>query len=210
MAKKIQLTPRKSPVQARAHATVEVILEATVQVLVSQGLEKLTSARVAERAGLSVGTLYQYYPNKQALLSAVVVRHLDNVITDVETACFAQRNQSLASMAEAVTLAFVAAKLQKPDVSRALYALPSDDNTNSIVASATRRGQLAVSQMLASCTDARFDNLDLPASIFSGALIGPVQMMLTDAMPVASMAAFTQHLVQLSIGYLRQVSTPIE
>lgn len=210
MTKKVQLTPRKSPTQARAHATVEVILEATIQVLVAQGLEKLTSARVAERAGLSVGTLYQYYPNKQALLSAVVVRHLDNVITDVETACFAQRNQSLASMAEAVTLAFVAAKLQKPDVSRALYALPSDDNTNSIVASATRRGQLAVSQMLASCTDARFDNLDLPASIFSGALIGPVQMMLTDAMPVASMAAFTQHLVQLIIGYLRQVSTPIE
>ena len=50
--------------------TVEAISEATIQVLLAVGLDRLTTTRVAERAGVSVGTLYQYYPNKQALLYA--------------------------------------------------------------------------------------------------------------------------------------------
>jgi AcrR family transcriptional regulator len=55
--------PRKTPVQARSTVTVQAISEATIQVLLSHGAERLTTTRVAERAGVSVGTLYQYYPN---------------------------------------------------------------------------------------------------------------------------------------------------
>ena len=53
--------PRKTPVQARAAVTVEAISEATIQVLLSHGADRMTTTRVAERAGVSVGTLYQYY-----------------------------------------------------------------------------------------------------------------------------------------------------
>ena len=56
--------PRKSPVQARSAASVDAILKATIQVLLRVGKEKLTTTRVATRAGVSVGTLYQYFPNK--------------------------------------------------------------------------------------------------------------------------------------------------
>ena len=62
------LDPRKSPVQARSTASVEAILDATIQVLLAVGIERLTTTRVALRAGVSVGTLYQYFPNKSALL----------------------------------------------------------------------------------------------------------------------------------------------
>src|SRR5579862_5736285 len=62
--------PRKTPIQARSAVTVEAISEATIQVLLSHGTERLTTTRIAERAGVSVGTLYQYYPNKQSLLFA--------------------------------------------------------------------------------------------------------------------------------------------
>ena len=55
--------PRKSPVQARSTVTVEAIYEATIQVLLSDGLPRLTTTRVADRAGVSTGALYQYYPN---------------------------------------------------------------------------------------------------------------------------------------------------
>ena len=79
--------PRKTPVQARAGVTVEAICEATIQVLLSHGAERLTTTRVADRAGVSVGTLYQYYPNKQSLLYAVMEEHLDRVATAVEAAC---------------------------------------------------------------------------------------------------------------------------
>jgi hypothetical protein len=60
--------PRKTPVQARSTATVEAINQATFQVLVSVAADLLTTTGVAERAGVSVGTLYQYFPDKHALL----------------------------------------------------------------------------------------------------------------------------------------------
>jgi len=83
----VAFEPRKTPIQARSTVTVEAISEATIQVLLSHGAERFTTTRVAERAGVSVGTLYQYYPNKQSLLFAVLEHHMNNVATRVEAAC---------------------------------------------------------------------------------------------------------------------------
>lgn len=66
------LKARKIPRQARSSATVTAIHEATFQVLLADGIGRLTTTRVAERAGVSVGTMYQYFPHKQALLYAVL------------------------------------------------------------------------------------------------------------------------------------------
>lgn len=68
----VAFEPRKTPIQARSTVTVEAISEAAIQVLLSHGAERLTTTRVADRAGVSVGTLYQCYPNKQSLLFAVL------------------------------------------------------------------------------------------------------------------------------------------
>jgi len=57
------MAPRKTPRQARSVLTVDAVFEATLQVLLSHGLAGLTTTRVAERTGVSVGTLYQYFPN---------------------------------------------------------------------------------------------------------------------------------------------------
>ena len=62
------ISTRKQPKQARATDLVAAILEAAVQVLASEGAQRFTTTRVAERAGVSVGSLYQYFPNKAALL----------------------------------------------------------------------------------------------------------------------------------------------
>ncbi len=79
--------PRKSPVQARSTASVEAILKATIQVLLKGGKERLTTTRVAARAGVSVGTLYQYFPNKSALLRAALQRHMNEIGRVLETVC---------------------------------------------------------------------------------------------------------------------------
>jgi AcrR family transcriptional regulator len=99
--------PRKSPVQARSAASVDAILEATIQVVLSVGKERLTTTRVASRAGVSVGTLYQYFPNKSALLQAALKRHLNEVTEAVEQACREQEGNTLQNMATALITAFL-------------------------------------------------------------------------------------------------------
>jgi AcrR family transcriptional regulator len=71
-----RLEPRKLPKQARSEATVEAILEAAAQVFERHGYAAGTTNRIAERAGVSIGSLYQYFPNKDAILVALVHRHL--------------------------------------------------------------------------------------------------------------------------------------
>src|ERR1700685_2086010 len=120
------LEPRKSPVQARSAASVDAILEATIQVLLQVGKERLTNTRVALRAGVSVGTLYQYFPNKSALLKAALKRHLDEVVEAIELVCHQQKGSSLEQMAAAVMTTFLAAKMRDPKASVALYTVSSD------------------------------------------------------------------------------------
>jgi AcrR family transcriptional regulator len=68
---------RKRPQQARSEATVEAIVEATGQVLGSHGREHTTTNRIAERAGVSIGTLYQYFPGKESLIAAFVKHRIE-------------------------------------------------------------------------------------------------------------------------------------
>ena len=65
--------PRKSPVQARSAATVDAILEAAARILESEGFEGYTTNAIAKRAGVSIGSLYQYFPNKDAVTAALVM-----------------------------------------------------------------------------------------------------------------------------------------
>src|SRR5271154_2401543 len=104
------LEPRKSPVQARSAATVDAVLEATIQVLLQVGKERLTTTKVARRAGVSVGTLYQYFPNKSAVLKAVLQRHMDEVAEAIERACHEQKGNGIEQMASGLMTAFLAAK----------------------------------------------------------------------------------------------------
>ena len=80
MPAKKKKTPRKQPQQARAQSTVHAILEATVQVLEREGPEAATTTRIAEVAGVSVGTLYQYFSHRDAIFDALQEREFDRAI----------------------------------------------------------------------------------------------------------------------------------
>lgn len=73
------LSPRKAPRQSRSAATVGAILDATARILVERGYVATSTNAVAERAGVSVGSLYQYFPNKDALIAALHARHVDQM-----------------------------------------------------------------------------------------------------------------------------------
>src|SRR5437016_906609 len=112
------LRARKQPVQARSEATVSAIFEATVQVLLGVGYRKMTTTRVAERAGVSVGTLYQYFPNRRALIAAVIERYLEETASLVERDCRLLAGRSLDEMAAGLVEAIIKAKCRRIEVSR--------------------------------------------------------------------------------------------
>jgi AcrR family transcriptional regulator len=75
MARKPLMKPRKPASQGRPRATVDALIEATARVLVREGFDRSSTNRIAEVAGVSIGSLYQYYPGKEALVAAVIDRH---------------------------------------------------------------------------------------------------------------------------------------
>ena len=84
MSRQDGLTPRKRPSQRRSRETVDAILDAAAQVFGKHGYASGTTNRIAERAGVSIGSVYEYFPNKDAILVALAERHLDLMTRDVE------------------------------------------------------------------------------------------------------------------------------
>jgi AcrR family transcriptional regulator len=76
MPAKIKTSPRKAPKQERAQATVEALMTATARILVQVGYDRASTNRIAEEAGISIGSLYQYFPNKESLVAELVERQM--------------------------------------------------------------------------------------------------------------------------------------
>ena len=75
MARRALTKPRKHASQERSRVTVDALIEATARILVREGFDKASTNHIAETAGVSVGSLYQYFPSKEALVAAVIDRH---------------------------------------------------------------------------------------------------------------------------------------
>lgn len=83
MPRKPPTRPRKFATQQRSRATVDALVEATARILVREGFDKASTNRIAEVAGVSVGSLYQYFPGKEALVAAVIERHQQQIMRTV-------------------------------------------------------------------------------------------------------------------------------
>jgi AcrR family transcriptional regulator len=197
------LEPRKSPVQARSATTVDAILEATIQVLLSMGKERLTTTRVAFRAGVSVGTLYQYFPNKRSLLQAALKRHLDEVTTAVESVRREQKGNSLEHMATAVINAFLNAKMRDAKTSVALYSVSSDVDGAKIAQQMGLRVNKAIVAMLASASEPLTKDPQLVAAMLQGAMGGVSRTLLEADAPEKQFDSLRDELVFVVKSYLK-------
>lgn len=195
--------PRKSPVQVRSIASVDAILKATIQVLLRVGKEKLTTTRVAARAGVSVGTLYQYFPNKSALLRAALKLHVEEILAEVDKVCVAQRGQPVEQMAEELAVAFLAVKMRDPKKSRALYAVSSDVEGAKITASAQARVNDVIVGMLQSAPEVLTTDLQLMATVLQSTIAGVKRQLLESDMPEAQFEVMQRELVLVVRSYVR-------
>ncbi len=144
--------PRKNPRQSRSRATVEAIVEAAARILETDGFAGLSTNAVAERAGVSIGSLYQYFPRKEALIGALIARETTLLLLDARDAEAAAsgRDAALALIESCVRHQF-----RRPALARALdfeeARMPLDTCTKevgarfeAIVATVLRRPDLPV------------------------------------------------------------------
>ena len=83
MARRTLTSPRKTASQDRAKATVDALLAATARILVKEGYDRASTNKIAIAAGVSIGSLYQYFPSKEALVAAVIERHSGEMMEEI-------------------------------------------------------------------------------------------------------------------------------
>jgi AcrR family transcriptional regulator len=199
---RVLLEPRKTPVQARSSASVEAILKATIQVLISVGKERLTTTRVALRAGVSIGTLYQYFPNKSALLQAALHRHMNEVTEAVERVCREQKANSLQHMAAALINTFLETKMKDAKASAALYSVSSDVDGAKIVQQTGVRTNKAIVEMLSTAHETMTKDPQLVASMLQSAMVGVSRRLLESGSPEKQFDALRRELIFFVCAYL--------
>lgn len=199
------------PVQSRSTVTVDAILQATIQVLQEVGKERLTTTLVAYRAGVSVGTLYQYFPNKSALLQACLKRHLNIVSAAVMQVCERHKSEGLVEMGTAIVNAYLNEKLRSVRESAALYAVSSDLDGAAIAKAAMARTHRAVAELFATAKELTNGNEkgkpakdpELIATGVLAAMNGIARALLETKSPERHAEAMRAELLTLVHAYLR-------
>jgi AcrR family transcriptional regulator len=197
------LTPRKQPRQARSLATVSSIFEATIQVLVSDGPRRLTMTRVAERAGVSVGSMYQYFSHKQALFYALNERYLVRLAERIEATCLAQHGAVLADMVEALIKTYWVAKTERPEVTRALYQSVAEIDNEPLITAFAKRVDSATENMLFSSSDGSFTDLATVTLTLLSTVFGTVRSIFERDLPAEKGDAVCEQLVVVCVAYLK-------
>lgn len=112
--------PRKAPRQQRSQQTVDAILQATARVLAEHGYAGTNTNLIAETAGVSVGSLYQYFPNKNALIAALHDRHDRQMLDLIDQTLAANPAATLRDRVAAIVGAMLGAHLLEPALHRVL------------------------------------------------------------------------------------------
>lgn len=196
------------PRQARSAATVAAIFEAAIQVLLTDGYHGLTTTRVATRAGVSVGTMYQYFPHRQALLYAVLEDYLEEVIKALQDAADAFSGKPLAEMAEGLSRAYLEAKLRGMPGSRVLYVVAAELETATLVDDIVRRADQIICRALTNVSDATFDDLPKVTYALRALMVGTVRAVIEVEASPASVATLRSELPLMCKAYLLSASTP--
>lgn len=196
------LKPRKAPQQARSAVTIEAIHVATIQVLLAEGVGRLTTTRVAARAGVSVGTMYQYYPHKQALLFALVERQFDLIETAMRDAVARLMGSDLRTIAYGLATAWLDAKMADRVASRAIYAIAAEFDLSELMSRAAQCMTHAFDDLLANAQGARFADRSSVAFMLAALLGGSVRVVMEAESSEENFARLRCELPQACYAYL--------
>lgn len=196
---------RKKPRQARAEATLEAIIEAAAQVLQREGEEALTTAKVAERAGVSIGSLYQYFPNKEAVLLALIRREREAIGAEVARRISEMRATNGEALVRGVIATLLAAfrprrKRRKLVALMAALSVDRDDSAqalrdriSALIVAASRRYPDLASRPLS----------EVAAYVLVRAVLGAIRSAVVENARILDDPEFEEELCRLAISYLK-------
>lgn len=116
-----QQASRRSPVQERSQETVQRIFRVTSRLLATMPLDHITTSRIAREAGVSIGGLYRFFPDKQSIIDAIAVRHMDEFRATFETRLISMNFTDGPAFLGSVIDAFVAFLESRPDFQRIAF-----------------------------------------------------------------------------------------
>jgi AcrR family transcriptional regulator len=198
---------RRIPRQARAEETVTTILEGAAQILEAGGLAAFTTNAVAERAGVSIGTLYQYFADKNALIRALAERELQATLARVRQALLGEIDPTAEGrvrvMIRAMITAFRGRQRARKAVLQALLSRGGGVELMAPVAAFLAETEARIGQQ-PQRVFATLDSRQL--FVLSRALMGAIRAAVLEEQPLLRSPEFEDELVRLMMAYLRAVS----
>lgn len=209
MARRLLTNPRKQARQSRSRATVDALIEATARILVREGFDQASTNRIAEQAGVSIGSLYQYFPGKDALVAAVIDRHREQLGKVVRTALAKATGQPLEQAVRTLIVAAIDAHAIDPKLHRVLAEqIPRTGRLEQVETFSRENYALFAAFLQQHSDELRIDDLELASFMFvttvealthSAVLHRPAMLR-----EPAAMNRLVEETTRLIVGYLRQ------
>ncbi len=197
------LRPRKTPVQARSVDTRDRILDAAARVFSAHGYAAGTTNRIADEAGLSVGSLYQYFPNKDAVLVELVRRHVASGTRHIEEVLASARPRSLRAWIEVLVDAMVANHQDDPALHQVLFEeAPRPPELLAELHALEDRAVGIVAEVLRALPEVRATDVDTAARFVVVTVESLVHRVVATRTPALSIDAFRDQLVTMLVRYL--------
>jgi AcrR family transcriptional regulator len=195
---------RKKPTQERAQETVDAILAATARVVARDGYDRASTNRIAEAAGVSIGSLYQYFPSKEAIVSALMEGHMSRMLA-VLSAAYEQSTatRSIEEAARAIIEAVFAAHRVNPKLHRILLEQVPRIGTLDRIDSFEEQTQAMVESFLAArASELRRENIKIAARVVVLAVRGVTLWSVMRAPDDLANPAFLEEVIDLVVRYL--------
>jgi AcrR family transcriptional regulator len=201
-ARRARLNPRKEPRQERSRATVEVILAAATRVLCKHGYDGATTNQIAEQAGVSVGSLYQYFPNKEAIVGALIERHDDEMWDVFAAGAALSAGRPIVEVAPLIIAAVFEAHLVEPELHRVLHETVPRVGKLARLRETNERARAMVVELLR----ARRDEIDVQdVDVAAFVIVEAVEALIHQSVELdaAGAAAVRREATTLVLRYLR-------
>jgi len=202
----VRTKPRKSPSQQRSQLTVAALLKATAHILVKEGYESASTNRIAAAAGVSIGSLYQYFPSKEALVAAVVDRHMQEMLELLRAAVDRVREQPVEAATRELVKVMIDAHRVDPRLHRALVEqVPRVGRLENVRAIDREAYTLIRAYLEAHRDELRVVDLDVASFVCVATVEALTHAAVVNRPEVLSdkSGVFAEEVTRLVVGYLR-------